>query len=172
MNPSRHSESEVLGFCGPMLQNQVDRYHVEGLDRADLEQEASLALVLAVRSWPGSYPFLGYARNKVRQRLTQLVREAKRRKGKPPVGDEGRSPDPVEPIDPAPGPDLRAEMAEELARVQAILEPHEARVVELIYWDGATQREAALALGLPIRTLQSYQARALQKLRGASWTTE
>ncbi len=164
MNPHDHAEATVLALCQPLLAVAVDRYRIEGLEREDLEQEAGLALLLAIRSWPGEMPFLGYARNKVRQRLTQLVREANRRKENTPR-EEGRSPDPVEPIDPAPGPDVQAEAKEELERIRPLLEPREFEVVSLIYWHGASQREAADYMEISIRTLQSYQFRALQKLR-------
>lgn len=85
-------------------------------------------------------------------------------------------PKPLEPLDPEegeeafdlPGPGLDEEGLLNRHRLQKALgglEPKERRLLELLYYQGLTQEEAAQALGLPLGTVKTWARRALLKLR-------
>ena len=52
-----------------------------------------------------------------------------------------------------------------LGRALKALSPEERRVIEVLYYQGYTHREAASLLGLPLGTLKTWARRALSKLK-------
>ena len=52
-----------------------------------------------------------------------------------------------------------------LGRALKALSPEERRVIEVLYYQGYTHREAARLLGLPLGTLKTWARRALSKLK-------
>lgn len=93
-----------------------------------------------------------------------LVNEARnqRRKRRPAMAEE------FEMTDPAPGPDAsaqRRERSEQLRRELDRLSEAEREAIALTHITGLTHAEAALALGLPVKTLSSHVSRGLERLR-------
>jgi RNA polymerase sigma-70 factor, ECF subfamily len=69
--------------------------------------------------------------------------------------------------DDSPGPDVRAEAAEEAFHVHALVDglpDHERAVIELAYFEGLSQTEVATRLGMPLGTIKSRTRRALTRL--------
>lgn len=69
--------------------------------------------------------------------------------------------------DDSPGPDARAEAAEEAFHVHAMVDglpDHERAVIELAYFEGLSQTEVATRLGTPLGTIKARTRRALARL--------
>lgn len=83
--------AEVARKLAPIIRSIVQRYADLGLDADDLEQEASVALLSAVRSFraDGGASFTTYASTCVRNRLTSVARRhGKRLKAEQPLAQE------------------------------------------------------------------------------------
>jgi RNA polymerase sigma factor (sigma-70 family) len=83
-------------------------------------------------------------------------------------GDSARRPQrsdfPEEPVDPSGGPPeilLRAEVLEHVAKLPEL----ERQVIELLYFQGSTQEEAASILDVTSRTVRNYLTNAMNLLR-------
>ena len=73
-----------------------------------------------------------------------------------------------DPVDPSPGPDAAAVQASEAAIVQAALTQLPSRqraAIALVYYQGLSNREAAAAMDLSIKALESLLTRGRAALR-------
>jgi RNA polymerase sigma-70 factor (ECF subfamily) len=90
------------------------------------------------------------------------ARNARRKKRPAPTDKENQMPDP--------GPDparvaLTAETSAELRRALDALPEREREAIVLTHLNGLSHAEAAIALGIPVKTLSSHVARGLERLQ-------
>jgi len=138
------------------------------VDSGDVIQNAQLRLLRALETVrPDSVrAFFALAAEQIRRELLDLARHY--------FGPEGPGAhhDSNQPASDRPQTPERAEDAEDLDRWQAfhesvaLLPPEEREVMDLLYYAGQTQAEAAELLGVSVRTVQRRWGAALLRLHG------
>lgn len=132
------------------------RYHVDGFAREDLQQEATLAILQAMRVGEKDPSHLY-------QIATRRLSNLAKRKKMETLGESDV--DLLDAVDDQSDVDNAEEFNVSLEKYRNILTSRQYAVLELTFLHGATDCEIAERLHVQVRTIQHARSRALRKIR-------
>lgn len=166
--------TEIIVECTPLLKKVTRTYFVDGMDREDLLQEATLALIKAVDKFDenGGQKLTTFIYSVAKQRLLDLIKKNSAKKGgKDAVKlsiEGGEDNDGIDPE--AIGGDviddyLQKETAEQLYKISdEVLTKREKAFFDL-YLQEKSYREIAEELGVSTKTVDNTLSKIKKKIR-------
>lgn len=152
----------------PLLRRAAGQPHLRTL-REDALAEGTVSFVRAVHDYDlsQSVPFAGFVKARVYGDLRTLFRRTAKIWQREAAVDERREEPFWELVEDPAAADAMTRLERQAALVPALraLTPREREVVQLLYRDERTQKEAAAALGITQQAVAGAKRRALAKMR-------